>query len=258
MELFVKFQAACLFVAVSVAPAAAVPVQHTFFFDSGSIADLSQTEGPVTVDVTGGVVDAGGTNRNAPFNGADADTIVSQDIVAPTTLGLGIDNTPVGGTFGFGPDASAELDNNGLFDFLRFTFSGVPEVRIVNFVIGSVGDDDNFDFAIDGQDVAVIETFGTDVGNSFASAAATEFDTGSGLDFLIEVPMILEIVNSDDQLDSSGQVIEFYGNASDDDFRVGAITIEYEVDSVVPLPAPAFLLLAGLGLLALHGRRANA
>ena len=194
------------------------------------VALLEIESGGINLDITGGITGEGG-GANAPFPNA-----IFGEVVVSGPLGIGINSSTLIG----GEDTSAEgnrgqIDGFGPDEFIQLEFDRT--VRLVEFSLGLIGANDSFDFAIDGRDVAVVTTFGTDDATTDA----------------IEVPDTFFFNNPVEEGEPVGTIFTFFTNDLNDDFALTGFVVE-EV-APVPLPAALPLMAAGLGFLGFMGRR---
>lgn len=188
----------------------------------------------ITLEITGGSY-AGG---NAPLQGLTFENTVHQSVWGMSVL------RPY--------DDTHQLDGNGPPEFLRFTFS--EKVTIQSIVFTAVDDNDNFDMGIDGTDIGVYTSFGTDRLIEFPNAGLPDIPYDHRVTFSGDVQFRPEGGSSYFAM-AMGTFFDFYPNAKYDNFKIAQIIVE---PAPVPLPAGLPMLLMGAGLLGFVGRRRKA
>ena len=181
--------------------------------------------------VTAGV-HSGGPSANAPLN------VVRDAKVTQNAKGLGVKNFPI--------VDSKELDGSGFPEFLRFTFSEAIDLSSVFF--SKADGKDEFDVGIDGIDMHINDTFGSDRIRSFARVPARKgalykVDFSGGVDLAGDGTNAL--------VPAEGTVFDFYTTDKGDDYRIAKMKIVHEV----PEPATALGLLAVGSLAIARGRK---
>jgi hypothetical protein len=223
-----------LALSVSEAAEAGTFIKDIDFTDgaSGNFSELFYELGNgLTLTVTAGF-HSGGAGANAPLNIIGDADVARRGGGSP---GIGVKNS--------GPDDS-QLDASGRNDFLRFTFN--KEVTLLSTIFeaaSSLGSGtDEFDAGIDGVDLQIIDTFGTDnlvnfPGAGFSGSTDRLVDFSGGVDFAGD--------GTDDLLPATGLVFDFYTDDSGDDYRIREMKVSVDV------PEPASVLgLVGFGSVA--------
>ena len=184
----------------------------------------------LTLTVTAGT-HSGGAGANAPLN-VTGSALISQS--GGSEPGIGVRS---------GFLDSSELDAAGPDEFLRFTFS--KEVTLLSTIFESARGFDEFDAGVDGIDLQITDTFGTDVlrafpGAGFPGRTDRLVDFSGGVDFAGDGTNAL--------FPAQGSVFDFYTDDSLDSYRIREIAVAH-----VSTPEPASLL----GLLAVGTFGAN-
>ena len=173
--------------------------------------------------VTAGI-HSGGAGANAPLN-LIRDAKVTQS--GGSQAGLGVRSGK--------SDNTKQLDASGPNEFLRFTFS--QKVTLLSTIFESARKGDEFDLGIDGVDLAINKTFGTDrlrdfPGAGFAGRTDRKVDFSGGVDFNGDRTNAL--------FPAKGLVFDFYTDDRRDSYKIREITVAQDI------PEPTSLL----GLLA--------
>lgn len=213
--------------------AGAGPNVPSLFFDLGDGLELT---------VTAGTHSGGGAGANAPLNVTGTADISQTGGGAP---GIGVRSRIVD---------SSQLDSSGPNEFLRFTFS--QDVTLLSTVFEAASNagagTDEFDLGIDGVDLDIDGTFGTDRLRNFSDAGFPggtdrEVDFSGGVDFVGDGTLAL--------LPATGQVFDFYTDDRNDDYRIHSLTVE----AVEAVPEPLTILgtLTALGMGAAFKRKGS-
>lgn len=206
------------------------PNVPSLFFDLGNGLELTVTAG----------THSGGSGANAPLNITGSADITQTGGNQP---GIGVNS---GGSFD-----SSQLDAAGPNEFLRFAFN--REVTLLSTVFESASNagagTDEFDVGIDGIDLQINSTFGTDTLRSFPGAGFPggtdrEVDFSGGVDFADD--------GTDALFPAKGSVFDFYTDDSNDDYRIRSLTVK-----AVPEPLTILGTVTALGMGVVAKRRAS-
>ncbi len=178
------------------------PSVSELLYDLGNGLELTVTAG----------THAGGSGANAPLTGINPALITQTGGGSP---GLGVRSSP--------GDTSSQLDAFGPDEFLRFTFN--QEVNLLSTIFEAAGSGDEFDAGVDGVDLLITSTLGTDNLRSFPGAGFP-----GSTDRLVDFSA----------LPTMGSVFDFYTTDTFDDYRIRTI----EISQTVPEPASLLGLLA--------------
>ncbi|WP_205127556.1 hypothetical protein [Okeania hirsuta] len=174
----------------------------SLFYDLGDGLELTVTAG----------VHSGGSRADAPLN-----VIRSADISQTDGLFSGIG---VRSRFA----DSSQLDASGPNEFLRFTFN--KKVTLLSTIFDAASNfglgTDEFDLGIDGIDLDINDTFGTDRLQNFPGFGLTrEVDFSGGVDFDGDGTNAL--------FPAKGLVFDFYTDDRNDDFLIKEIKVAVDV-----------------------------
>ncbi|MEM1290199.1 MAG: PEP-CTERM sorting domain-containing protein [Cyanobacteria bacterium P01_H01_bin.162] len=191
----------------------------------------------LTLTVTAGS-HSGSSSANAPLNGIKQEWVTQ---VGGSEPGLGVWSQ-------WGD--SNQLDAYGPNEFLRFTFN--KEVTLKHAIFESAKDtfnywgrvvkSDEFDLGVDGTDLHINDTFGTDnltdfPGAGFWGSTDRQVDFSGGADFAGDGTNALKPI--------VGTVFDFYTTDKNDSYRIRKMKVAVDV------PEPATML--GLGVVAAAG-----
>jgi len=182
---------------------------------------------------------SGGASANEPF-GIDNDC---GKCVVQHGNGISVDQD----TKWWQSNDNHELDGSGKPEYLRVVFS--EEVLLGQVWFNAADKYDEWDMGVDNADFAVNSVFGTDtikslVKDNFAATISKDYRA----DFLANGGAV------------KGTVFTFYTDDSNDDYKLAAMNISQITNTTNPVPLPAGLPLAlvGLGVFAaLRSRRAK-
>ena len=207
------------------------PDVSSLFFDLNDGLKLTVTAG----------IHSGGASANAPLN-----IIGSADITQTggDEPGIGVRS---------GRFDSSQLDSAGPNEFLRFTFN--QEVTLLSTIFESASNAgpgaDEFDAGVDGVDLQITDTFGTDTLRNFPGArfpGRTDrlVDFRGGVDFAGDGTNAL--------FPATGSIFDFYTDDNNDSFRIRKLKVEFDS---TPVPTPAAVLpgLIGMGFSAIRKRK---
>jgi len=187
--------------------AGAGPDVSSLFYDLGDGLELTITAG----------IHSGGASANAPLNITRTADITQTGGNSP---GLGVRSRQF--------FDSSQLDASGPNEFLRFTFN--KEVTLLSTIFEAASNAgagvDEFDVGIDGIDLQITDTFGTDTlvsfpGGGFPGPTDRLVDFSGGVDFNGDGTNAL--------FPAQGSVFDFYTDDNNDSFRIREIEVAVEV-----------------------------